>query len=66
MGLDKYFAIKNMNRISEKTLLTLAFFGGIGIWCGMYMFRHKTRKARFYIGVPILTISFMILISQLY
>lgn len=47
-GLDKLFAIKNISRISENTLLTLSIFGGayLGL-IGMYFFHHKTRKNKF-------------------
>lgn len=47
-GLDKYKAIKHKRRISEKTLLTLAFgLGGLGAFIGMFVFRHKTNKLTF-------------------
>lgn len=44
----------SFNRIPEKTLLTLSFFGGsAGALIGMLVFRHKSRKNRFRIIVPI-------------
>ena len=44
-GLDKFKAIINKWRFSEKFLLLLAFFGGsIGSLLGMLVFRHKTKK----------------------
>ncbi|WP_419769110.1 MAG: DUF1294 domain-containing protein [Candidatus Marinarcus sp.] len=47
-GLDKYFAIKNRHRISEKTLHLLSFLGGfIGSTLAMMLFHHKVRKASF-------------------
>jgi uncharacterized membrane protein YsdA (DUF1294 family) len=50
MGLDKSRARKNTWRIPERTLLSLAFFGGAaGILLGMQIFRHKTKHARFLI-----------------
>ncbi|MDY5031134.1 MAG: DUF1294 domain-containing protein [Blautia sp.] len=37
----------------ERTLLLLAAAGGAaGGWAGMYLFRHKTKKARFFVGIP--------------
>ena len=49
MGLDKYFAIKNKRRISEKTLIITTLLGGsIGGIFGMKIFRHKTKKFKFY------------------
>lgn len=54
MGLDKYFAIHEKRRIAEKTLIGSAFaLGGIGVFAGMHVFRHKTKKAKFIILVPI-------------
>ena len=56
-GLDKMFAIKSMWRISEKTLILLATFGGaIGAILAMYFFRHKTKTPKFFITIPILCI----------
>ena len=47
-GIDKYLAIKNKKRISEKKLLTMSLIGGcyLGI-CAMYFFHHKTLKMKF-------------------
>ncbi len=54
MWYDKKMAQKSMWRISEKTLFILAILlGGIGIICGMYAFRHKTKHLKFTIGIPI-------------
>ena len=41
-------------RISERTLLTMAWIGGaFGAYLAMRIFRHKTLKPKFQIGVPI-------------
>lgn len=57
MGIDKWKAKRNHWRIKEKTLLILVFLGGgIGGISGMYLFRHKTKKAQFYIGFPTIII----------
>ena len=54
MGIDKLLAIKNKRRISEHSLITISFFGGsIGTLLGMIIFRHKIRKPKFYILVPL-------------
>lgn len=56
-GIDKKKAIKGRWRISETSLLALSLFGGgIGSMLGMNIFRHKTKKPKFLIGVPILTV----------
>lgn len=54
MGIDKRKAVKSKWRIPERTLFLIAFiFGGIGIFLGMHIFRHKTKHNSFRILVPI-------------
>ena len=54
-GLDKLKAKRGSRRISEKTLLGLAFLlGALGALAGMQLFRHKTLKPKFKFGVPAL------------
>ena len=54
-GIDKWNARKGLWRISEKTLLGIAAVGGsVGAYAAMQMFRHKTKKPKFYIGVPLI------------
>lgn len=54
-GLDKWKAQKDKWRVPEKTLLLLAVIGGsIGALVGMQLFRHKTKHAKFLIGVPVI------------
>lgn len=56
-GIDKLKAKKGSRRISEKTLICLAFFmGALGALCGMQLFRHKTLKPKFKFGVPALLV----------
>ncbi len=52
-GIDKIKAMKNRYRISEKRLLIFGFFGPIGGLLGMYVFRHKTRKTKFRMSIPL-------------
>ncbi len=67
MYIDKRKAQKGKWRIKEYTLLMLAVFGGsIGAIIGMYTFRHKTQKARFYIGFPLILILEILLFILLY
>lgn len=57
MGLDKWKAKNNAWRIPESTLMSLVLLGGgIGGIAGMYTFRHKTKKPKFYIGFPAILI----------
>ena len=61
MLADKKKARKNLWRIPEATLLTMAALGGsIGILAGMYLFHHKTKKPKFFIGVPLILIAQLI------
>lgn len=57
MHYDKYLAKNNMWRIPEKTLLGIAVIGGsLGCLMGMYTARHKTRKPKFTIGMPVILV----------
>jgi uncharacterized membrane protein YsdA (DUF1294 family) len=63
MGLDKEYAKRQAWRISEQFLLSLALLGGaLGIFSGMFYFRHKTRKTIFILGVPIIFLLQLILL----
>ena len=54
-GLDKQKAKQNRWRIQEKVLLGLAAAGGsVGAFAGMRLFRHKTQKLKFSVGVPVI------------
>ena len=53
-GLDKYKAIRQEWRIPERALLLMAFVGGaFGALSAMRIFRHKTRKGRFKLIIPL-------------
>ncbi len=53
-GWDKYSAIKHNFRISEKSLFGISILGGaIGLYLGMIIFHHKTKKKNFQIGIPL-------------
>lgn len=53
-GRDKRLAVKKKMRIPERTLITAAVFGIFGAAAGMVFFHHKTRKPKFYIGIPVI------------
>ncbi len=66
MGLDKWKAKKEAWRIPEQTLLSLVLIGGgIGGIAGMYVFRHKTKKPRFFIGFPVILVTEIALVIYL-
>ena len=64
-GLDKYDAVHQKRRISEKFLLLLAFFGGaIPALFAMFLFCHKIRKASFFLPVIGMTVLQILLIGM--
>lgn len=67
MLVDKQRARKKQWRIPEATLMGIAAMGGsIGSLLGMYVFRHKTRHSKFYIGIPVLLVLQLCLAIALY
>ena len=56
-GVDKLLAKMKKWRVSEQTLILLAFlFGGFGALFGMVLFNHKTSKTKFRFGVPVIVV----------
>ncbi len=63
--LDKYFAIKNKYRISEKLLILISLIGGVfGFVLGMHLIRHKTKKKVFNIPIYIILIIWIVIIAR--
>lgn len=61
-GLDKWKAKHYEMRVPETTLLLLAVIGGtLGSWLAMYLFRHKTRHAKFVFGIPLILVIHILL-----
>lgn len=55
MLADKWKARKNLWRIPEATLMTVAALGGsVGSLLGMYTVRHKTKHRKFTVGIPLI------------
>lgn len=55
MGRDKRKSRKQQYRIPERTFWMLSILGGsIGSYCGMKVFRHKTKHRAFLVGMPLL------------
>ena len=66
-GIDKFKAKKNLWRISEATLLTMAAIGGsIGAWAGMRLWHHKTMHKKFKYGIPLISIMQIALVAYLH
>lgn len=63
---DKQQAIKHRQRISENHLLTIALLGGaLFMYWSMKIWRHKTRHAKFMIGLPIIFVIHVLLYAWL-
>ena len=63
ISIDKKRSIKNNKRTPEGVLFFLAIlFGALGIWLGMYTFRHKTKKWFFVLGIPMALIQNILII----
>lgn len=64
MRIDKKKARRHRRRIPEAVLMGVAGVGGsIGVLGGMYAFHHKTRHARFTVGIPALLASQLMVAS---
>lgn len=54
MGIDKYCALKNKTRVSEKVFFIGSLAGGfLGQGLAMIAFNHKIRKYKFYLMMAI-------------
>lgn len=52
---DKSAAKKGKWRVKENTLLLVSFLGGgVTMLATMYVIRHKTKKLKFMIGIPLI------------
>lgn len=63
--IDKRRAVQGDYRIPEAVLLTMSFIGGgLGAFCAMREFHHKTLHTVFAVGVPVaLAIQTVLLVS---
>lgn len=63
MGMDKKRAKLNKWRTPELKMIFTAILGGsIGIYLGMQIFHHKTKKRKFTIGIPAIFVIELLLI----
>lgn len=54
-GWDKLAAKRGTRRVPERRLLAFCALGGSPAFLlGMALFHHKTRKPKFYVGVPLI------------
>ena len=60
--IDKNLAQNNKSRIQESTLILMSAIGGAaGGLAAMYLFRHKTRHAKFFLGLPAMLLIHIII-----
>ena len=51
-GADKFAAQRQKSRVPEKVLFLLSALGGsVGMYLGMFTFRHKTKHWYFVVGI---------------
>ena len=66
-AIDKMNAKTDSWRISERMLLLFAVAGGsAGALLGMYICRHKTRKPKFKIGVPVILVLQVLVVMYIH
>jgi uncharacterized membrane protein YsdA (DUF1294 family) len=67
MYYDKKRSIRHKWRVPESRLFLFAcILGSLGMWVGMYIFKHKTKHRRFVFGVPIILIIQLIIMFMLF
>lgn len=60
---DKHAAQKGNRRVKENTLLLIAALGGSPLmYLTMLLIRHKTRKMKFIVGIPLILIMELIIV----
>ena len=65
-AVDKFAAIEHRSRIRIVTFLGLSFIGGsVGGLIAMYLFRHKTKKEYFTVGLPLILVMHVLIIFYL-
>ncbi len=54
---DKHQAVRNGWRVKEFTLLSVSFLGGsFAMYITMQLIRHKTKKLKFMLGIPLIIV----------
>jgi uncharacterized membrane protein YsdA (DUF1294 family) len=54
---DKHCAVKNKWRVKESTLLLFSALGGsVSMYIIMQLIRHKTKKLKFMLGIPLIIV----------
>jgi len=67
MFADKKKAKNGSYRISEKYIFVIALLlGAIGVYLGMYKFRHKTKHNLFTIGIPVCIVINILMVYYIF
>jgi uncharacterized membrane protein YsdA (DUF1294 family) len=54
---DKWAAIQHKERVPERTLFSASALGGsFAMLLAMLAFRHKTKHAKFMVGIPVMIV----------
>lgn len=62
--VDKRAAVRHRRRVPEATLLLLAALGGsLPMLVTMCRIRHKTRKPKFMVGIPLILLAQLLLVG---
>lgn len=65
---DKQSAVHHARRVPEKHLILLSLLGGsVAMYLTMQLIRHKTRHAKFMLGIPAIIVAqlaFLIAVSR--
>ncbi|MBQ3284058.1 MAG: DUF1294 domain-containing protein [Ruminococcus sp.] len=60
---DKRAAVRGSWRVKERTLLLIAALGGSpAMLLTMLLIRHKTRKAKFMVGIPLIIVLQLVIV----
>lgn len=66
-AIDKRRSIRKAWRIPESVLMGFVTFGGsVGAMLAMLLFRHKTKHAKFTVGVPLILVAQIIVVLSFY
>ena len=67
VAIDKTSARNGGERIKESALLGLSAIGGsLGVYAAMRIIRHKTRKNKFMVGIPVIIMCQIALAAIIY
>ncbi|MCX7842914.1 MAG: DUF1294 domain-containing protein [Clostridia bacterium] len=66
-ALDKLKSRKGMWRIPERAFFFIALLGGCpGVFAGLLLFKHKTRRPGFMLGIPLIFAAQLFIIYLLF